>query len=414
MNRRHFISHLSSVSTSLYASLTFRNSIAANAETLRKNNKSAILIWLGGGASTIDMWDLKTGAATGGAFKPINTNADGIQICEHLPLLAKNMDKLSIVRNMSTREADHTRGRYYMHTGYIPNPNIEYPSYGSVISHELEYLCKDLDIPLFVSIGGSSIGPGFLGMSYAPFVVNTNGTVRNLDMGLDDNRIKQRMEMLATIENKFIKENRGEFSIDHYKILNKTWKIMHSDQMDAFKILSEKQQVKDRYGNSAFGKSCLMARRLVESGIPFIEIDFGGWDNHTDIFTTLQNQKLPDLDKGMSALLEDLNDRGLLDTTTIICMGEFGRTPSINSNAGRDHWARSWSVVVGGGSFKRGMIVGKTNEDGKEVVGDIYTSQDLMASVLKSLGISLEIIFTAKNGRPMKIANSGKVITELF
>jgi hypothetical protein len=414
INRRHFLSHLSGLSSAAYSALYLRNSIAANAPELRKQNKSTILIWLGGGASSIDMWDLKPGSATGGPFKPINTNVDGIQICEHLPLLSKNMDKLSIIRNMSTREADHTRGRYYMHTGYVPNPNIDYPSYGSVISHELEHLCKDIEIPLFVSIGGTSTGPGFLGMSYAPFIVNTNGTVRDLDMGLDETRVKQRMEMLATIENRFIKENRGGFALDHAKVLNKTWKIMNSDQMYAFKTTSESSQTKDRYGNSAFGRSCLMARRLVEAGIPFIEVDFGGWDNHTDIFNTLENQKLPDLDKGLSALIEDLQDRGLLENTTIICMGEFGRTPNINGNGGRDHWARSWSVVVGGGSFKNGRVVGETNENGKEIVGNAYTSQDLMASVLRSLGISLETTFTAKNGRPMKIANSGKVITELF
>jgi uncharacterized protein (DUF1501 family) len=157
-----------------------------------------------------------------------------------------------------------------------------------------------------------------------------------------------------------------------------------------------------------------MARRLVEMGVPFIEVDLGGWDNHAGIFTTLENQKLPELDKAMSALVEDLNDRGLLQDTAIIWMGEFGRTPNINGNGGRDHWARSWSVVVGGAGFKGGLVVGETSGDGKEVITDPYTSQDLMASVLKSLDISLETTFTSKNGRPMKIANSGKVIKELF
>jgi len=157
-----------------------------------------------------------------------------------------------------------------------------------------------------------------------------------------------------------------------------------------------------------------MARRLVEMGVPFIEVDLGGWDNHQDIFPTLQNQKLPELDKAMSALISDLHDRGRLEDTTIIWMGEFGRTPNINGNGGRDHWARSWSVVVGGGSFNKGLVVGETSSDGKEVITEPYTSQDLMASVLKSMGISLETTFTAKNGRPMKIANSGKTIKELF
>jgi uncharacterized protein (DUF1501 family) len=157
-----------------------------------------------------------------------------------------------------------------------------------------------------------------------------------------------------------------------------------------------------------------MARRLVEMGVPFIEVDLGGWDNHQNIFPTLKDQKLPEMDKAMSALISDLNDRGLLDSTVVLWMGEFGRTPNINSNAGRDHWAKSWSVVVGGAGFKKGIVVGETSSDGKEVVSEAYTSQDLMASVLKSIDISLETNFTAKNGRPMKIANSGKVIQELF
>jgi uncharacterized protein (DUF1501 family) len=178
--------------------------------------------------------------------------------------------------------------------------------------------------------------------------------------------------------------------------------------------MKEPKEVQDRYGATGFGRGCLMARRLVELGVPFVEVDLGGWDNHADIFPTLKDRKLPELDQAMSALIADLADRGLLEDTAVIWMGEFSRTPNINGNAGRDHWARSWSVVVGGAGFKRGMVVGETSADGKEVTSEPYTSQDVMASVLKSLGISLETTFTAKNGRPMKIANAGKVIKELF
>jgi uncharacterized protein (DUF1501 family) len=414
MNRRHFLSHLAASSALTVPAINFTNTLLANASELKKKQKSAILLWMGGGPSTIDLWDLKPGSPTGGPFKPINTNADGIQICEHLPMLAKNMDKLSIVRSMSTREADHMRGRYYMHTGYVPTPTIEHPSYGSVISHELIDQTSNLDIPPFVSVGGASVGPGFLGMTYSPFVVDSNGNIRDLNMGIDPTRLSQRLEMLSTIESKFINERRGGSAIDHNKIIDKTVKLMTSKQMEAFKVSKEPAEMKERYGNTGFGRGCLMARRLVEAGVPFIEVDLGGWDNHANIFQTLENQKLPELDKAMSALVEDLNDRGLLDTTSIIWMGEFGRTPNINGNTGRDHWARSWSVVVGGAGFKRGVVVGETSSDGKEVITEPYTSQDLMASVLKSLDISLETTFTAKNGRPMKIANSGKVIKELF
>ncbi len=414
MNRRHFMSHLAGAAALAAPATTFTNSILANATDMRKRHKAAILLWMGGGPSTIDMWDLKPGQPTGGPFKPIATSADGVQICEHLPLMAQQMHHMAIVRSMSTREADHMRGRYYMHTGYVPNPNVEHPSYGSVIAHELISQVPHLEIPPFVSVGGSSVGPGFLGMTWAPFVVDSNGNVRNLDMGIDQTRLSQRLEMLATIEKKFIGESRGSAADDHMKVLDKTVKLMTSDQMKAFKVMEEPADVREKYGNTGFGRGCLMARRLVEMGVPFVEVDLGGWDNHANIFPTLQNQKLPEVDKAMSALVSDLADRGMLDDTVVIWMGEFSRTPNINGGAGRDHWARSWSTVVGGGGFKRGVVVGETSSDGREVASEPYTSEDLMASVLKALGIKLETTFTAKNGRPMKIANSGKVIKELF
>ena len=414
MNRRHFMSHLAGAAAMAAPATAFTNSLLANATDLKKRHKAAILLWMGGGPSTMDLWDLKPGTPTGGQFKQISTSADGIAICEHLPLMAKQMHHMSIVRSMSTREADHMRGRYYMHTGYVPNPNVEHPGYGSVISHELAEQVAGLEIPPFVSVGSGSVGPGFLGMTWAPFVVDSNGNVRNLDMGIDPTRLDQRLRMLETIENKFIGEKRGGAAEDHKKVIDKTVKLMTSKQMEAFKVMKEPKEVQEKYGTTGFGRGCLLARRLVEAGVPFVEVDLGGWDMHADIFPTLADRKLPELDKAMAALVGDLADRGMLDDTAIIWMGEFSRTPNINGGGGRDHWARSWSVVVGGAGFKRGVVVGETSSDGKEVVTEPYSSQDVMASVLKSLGISLETTFTANNGRPMKIANSGKVIKELF
>jgi len=414
MSRRHFMNHIAGAAALAAPATAFTNSILANATDLRKRHKAAILLWMGGGPSSMDIWDLKPGAPTGGPFKPIATTADGVQICEHMPQMAKQMHHMAIVRSMSTREADHMRGRYYMHTGYVPSPNVEHPSYGAVIAHELADQVPHLEIPPFVSVGGGSVGPGFLGMTWSPFVVDSNGNVRNLDMGIDRARLEQRLAMLDTIESRFIGERRGPSADDHAKVLDKTVKLMTSKQMEAFKIAKEPKEVQERYGNNGFGKGCLMARRLVELGVPFVEVDLGGWDNHANIFPTLQNQKLPVLDQAMSALVADLADRGMLDDTVVMWMGEFSRTPNINGGAGRDHWARSWSVAVGGGGFRRGVVVGETSSDGKEVVSEPYSSQDLMASVLKALGIGLETTFTAKNGRPMKIANSGKVIKELF
>jgi uncharacterized protein (DUF1501 family) len=222
------------------------------------------------------------------------------------------------------------------------------------------------------------------------------------------------MAALDVIERNFIAENRGLAASEHQKILGKTKNLLSSKQMEAFKVTKEPKEVQDRYGTSGFGRGCLMARRLVETGVPFIEVDLGGWDTHSNNFTSLKNNLLPQVDKAMSALVEDLVQHGMYKDTAIIWMGEFSRTPRINGNAGRDHWARSWSVVVGGGAFKGGQVVGKTNADGTDVETEPYTSQDLMASVCKSVGISLETTFMSRNGRPMKIANGGKVIKELF
>jgi hypothetical protein len=405
--------HAVGASAMIGTSLALGNSLRLHAADLKKNHKSAILLWMGGGPATIDLWDLKPGAATGGPFNPISTSGD-VQICEHLPMVAKQMHNLSIVRSMSTREADHDRGRYYMHTGFIPNTNIEHPSYGSVVAHEIMANRNDLEIPPFISIGGASEGPGFLGMSWAPFSVTSDGRIRNLDMDLKDNRLIQRMAALDMIEQSFISQNRGPVSEDHRKVLKKTFDLMTSQQMEAFRVEKEPAAVRQRYGNDAFGRGCLMARRLVETGVPFIEVDLGGWDNHTDIHNILQNQRLPVMDKAMSALVEDLEQRELLKDTAIIWMGEFGRTPQINANAGRDHFARAWSVVVGGGGLKGGIAVGATNDDGTAVVTEPYSAEDLMATVCKTLGISLETTYQSKSGRPMKIANGGKVIRELF
>ncbi|MCA9156307.1 MAG: DUF1501 domain-containing protein [Planctomycetales bacterium] len=413
MSRRHFMKHMAGASAFAGTALSMGHTLRTHAADLQRRRKSAILLWMGGGPPTIDLWDLKPGANTGGPFRPIATSGNA-QISEHLPMMAKNMHNFAIIRSMSTSEADHGRGTYYMHTGYKPNPNIEHPSYGAVLAHELIDQRPDLEIPPFISVGGASTGPGFLGMSWAPFSVTSTGQIRNLDMGLDDRRLMQRMAALDLIEKGFIGENRGSAAEDHQKILKKTLNLMTSEQMEAFKVTKEPKEVQDRYGTTGFGRGCLMARRLVETGVPFVEVSLGGWDLHNNVHQTLSQTKLPELDQAMSALTEDLEQRGLLQDTAIIWMGEFGRTPRINGNAGRDHWARSWSVVVGGGGINGGIAVGETNSEGTSVETEPYSAQDVMASVCKALGISLETTFTSRSGRPMKIANSGKVIRELF
>ena len=412
-SRRHFLAHMAASAGLVGTWGNFAQVLAASADDLQRRHKAAILLWMGGGPATIDLWDLKPGAPTGGPFRPISTTGD-LQICEHLPRLAEQMRHLAVIRSMSTREADHDRGRYYLHTGFVPSNNVEYPSYGAVVSHELASEGDTLDIPPFVSIGGPSEGPGFLGMSYAPFVVDANGQVRNLNGIVPPEWLARRVDRVSLREAAFLRQNRGEAAAERRKLLDKTLSLLGTQQTSAFRVDDEPTEVRERYGEHAFGRSCLMARRLVETGVSFVEVDFGGWDTHQQNFNTLENQRLPVLDQGMSALVEDLVARGLWEDTVLIWMGEFGRTPRINATAGRDHWARSWSTVVGGGPIRGGQAIGATSADGTQIEGKAYQSQDLMASVLHALGISLDKTYTSKNGRPIKIANSGQLIQPLF
>lgn len=412
LSRRHFIEHLAGYAALACSASTLVHALRAHSAQLRSQRKACILLWMGGGPPTIDMWDMKPGATTGGQFRPISTTGEG-QINELMPQLAQQMKHLSIVRSMSTREADHARGTYYMQTGYAPNPNVEHPGYGAVVARELGGQSPDLEIPPFVSVGGTNQGPGFLGMAYAPFQVDAQGQVRDLEKRVDEWRLQNRLRLLQTLEGRFIRENRGLAASEHAKVLTSAVELMTSEQLAAFKVDLEPEAVRERYGATSFGRGCLMARRLVESGVPFVEASLGGWDLHQDCFTSLES-KLPDLDQSMSALIEDLEQRGLLKNTVVLWMGEFGRTPRINESAGRDHWARSWSVVVGGGAIAGGRVIGATNEDGTRVVTEPYSSEDLMATVCQGLGISLATVYTSLNGRPMKIAGGGKVIADLL
>lgn len=412
MTRRHFLDHLAGAAAFGAASFALGRTVEAAATKLAREHKSCILLWMSGGPPTIDIWDLKPGAATGGPSQAISTTGD-VQISSLMPKVAEQMKHLSVVRSMSTREADHMRGAYYLRTGFVPNPNVIHPSYGSVVSHEMAPKLTGLELPAFVSIGGPSEGPGFLGMAYAPLEVDPSGNVRDVQALVDKERMNERLALLSEIESRFAKQRRGPAAGEHAKVLERTVSLMRSDQMKAFDVGSEPAKSRERYGDSGFGRSCLLARRLVEAGVPFVEVDFGGWDLHDDCFTRLE-EKLPQLDQGMSALVSDLEERGLLDQTVILWMGEFGRTPRINGDAGRDHYARAWSAVVGGGGLKGGLGIGETSSDGTTVESKPHSAEDLMATVCQALGLSLQTTFTSTNGRPMKIAGGGAPISELF
>jgi hypothetical protein len=415
-DRRHFLKHLAGLSALAFPGMHFLRALRASASELQKNNKSLIVLWLSGGPPTIDMWDLKPGEPTGGEFRPMPTSANGVQICQLLPSVAKQMKHLSIVRALRTNEGDHMRGRVLMHTARVPNPIVNYPSIGSVVSHELTP--RSLALPGFISIGRPADGPGFLGMNYAPFTVQNPGqppaNIRPPDMiGRDAEqmeRVARRRRLFVSVEDRFTADRRGDAAKSHSEIYDKAYRLIASPLGKVFNLGAERKSLLEEYGTNGFGQGCLLARRLVEAGVTCVEIDLGGWDLHAGVFPALKNQRLPMLDKGMGAFVRDLVDRGLWKNTVLVCMGEFGRTPRINQNAGRDHWARCWSVVLGGGALNGGQVFGATDKQGLDIKGEeAATVGDLFATIYKGLGLDPAQQIRDNLGRPLPIAE-GKPI----
>jgi Protein of unknown function (DUF1501) len=418
MSRRHFLGHMATTTMALPA-MQLLSAMNAQAATGQKTNKSLILLWMGGGPSHMDTWDLKPESEkNGGEFKPIQTSAPGVMISQHMPIIAKQMKHLNIIRSLNSKEGNHDRGTYMMHTGYAPNPTVVHPSFGSVLSYELgDKAGKDFALPHAIAINGPGEGPGFLGMTHAPFMIgNPTAPIANLKPPGDVNadRLHRRVTMLGLAEDSFGREKRGQGAADHKAVYAKTLNMMNGPQTKVFDVKSEPKEVQEKYGMNSFGQGCLMARRLVEAGVTFVEVSLGGWDMHADIFNALSKNKLPELDKGMGALVEDLAQRGLLDTTMIAWMGDFGRTPRINQNGGRDHWPRSWSVVLGGGGMKGGQVIGSTDKDGVEVTDREVGVMDIVACMTKGMGINLATEYTTPRGRPIKIVDGGTPIKELF
>jgi uncharacterized protein (DUF1501 family) len=428
-NRRHFLKHMAGLSLMALPGMQFVQRLKAAAPALKKQNKSLIILWMSGGPATIDMWDLKPNHTNGGTFKPIKTSASGIEICEHLPTVAKQMKHLSVVRSLVTNEGSHERGRVLMHTGHQPSVVISYPSIGAVASQQLTP--KELALPGFISIGRPADGPGFLGMNYAPFTVQNPGqppeNIRT-PAEVDDLRIRRRQQLFYAVEDNFTsalvhnldkeeKQKHTDAAMAHTDIYGKAFNLVADRSgKQVFDLRNESGSLLREYGTQGnFGRGCLQARKLVEAGVTCVEVDLGGWDTHAGNFTALSRNLLPQVDKGMGTLVKDLVDRGLWKNTVVLWMGEFGRTPRINQNAGRDHWARCWSVVLGGGGIKGGIGYGSTSADGMDVESKPCSVSDLFATVYQGLDIDPGTQIRDPGGRPHKIAGEdGKPIAELL
>ena len=396
------------------------------AEAMPKPRKdvSCILLWMGGGPSHIDTFDPKPDAPQEirGDFGAIPTNVSGIQLSDKLPKLAKQMDKFSIIRSCTSPDGSHETASHYLLTGYPGTPSINYPAYGSVLAKEKGTLHGMPPNMMFGGLPFGYGGAGYMPPQFNPFQItgdpnDANFTVRDVSPpnGVDFERITRRKGILESVDTfqrnaeskQKIVQSVDEFYAQAYGL------ITSPVAKKAFNIKEEPDKVRQAYGRSYFGQSCLLARRLVEAGVRFVTVNYGGWDTHTDNFSSLKNHLLPNLDSGYAALIEDLKNRGMLDSTLVVWMGEFGRTPKVNSSAGRDHWPNGMSVCMGGGGVKTGICVGATNERAENPKDRPLRVEDVAATIYKSLGVDYEKEYITPENRPVKINYDGEPITEL-
>jgi Protein of unknown function (DUF1501)/TAT (twin-arginine translocation) pathway signal sequence len=357
----------------------------AAAEAAAKAKKRCILLWMNGGASQIDTFDMKPGRTTGGPFRPIQTKVNGLQVCEYLPKVGAITDKLAVIRSMKTASPDHPDGIYHMHTCYKMNERTPHPELGAVIA---KYNGNpDADLPSFVRTGSTGNGgAGYLGPKYEPFGIDRTGRLPYFSTPyLKDEDEKKRADLFRTVEDEFGVDHKAEPFESHRTAKERAWRLLRAKGV--FDISKDWPKAKDRYGDTEFGRSCFMAKKLVEAGIPFVEVGQENYDSHGDNFV-VHKACMQVLDPAWSALLTDLAESGQLDNTLVIWMGEVGRTPQINNRAGRDHFISAWTVVLSGGGVKGGVVYGASDADGKAVKDNPVSEGDLFATIYNALGIN--------------------------
>jgi hypothetical protein len=431
LSRRDWLK-LSAAGFAGYSLSGWLGNLAASAAADPARKRSCILLWMNGGPSQMDTFDLKPGTPNGGPFKETQTSAPGLKISEHLPQLAKHGHEMAVIRSMSTKEGDHTRATFLMRTGNLPQGAIEYPTLGSLLSKELGD--ERSELPNFVSIAPvrflsqAAYNPGFLGPQYAPLIVGDANNivsaiaggdpdqvlkVADLEPPADVNRLQadSRVDLLRDMETEFLARHPGAITASHQAAYDRAVRLMRSSAARAFTLSDEPDKVRDAYGRNLFGQGCLLARRLVERGVPFVEVTLSGvggnnlgWDTHQNNFEGIKSLSAV-LDPAWAMLMDDLKQRGLLETTTIVWMGEFGRTPKINGNNGRDHFPNAWSTVLAGGGIKGGQAFGKTSKDGMTVEERPVPVPDLLSTVCHALGIDPSKQNLSNVGRPIRIVD---------
>jgi hypothetical protein len=403
-----------------------------------QRKKACILLWMAGGPSHMDTWSLKPTHANGGLFKEIDTAAPGIRISEHMPKVARHMNKMAIIRTMDTGKAnDHPLGSHVLHTGYPQGGPIEYPTLGSIVAKENG--AAEATLPNFVSIAPSrsvlpeAYQPGFLGPKYAPLVIGDidenlpqkddyKKLLRVPDLAafpdVDGRRLDARVSLLRDLRKDFAERRPGVPTHSNVAAYERAITLMRTTARKAFNLDEEAPRIRDAYGRTVFGQACLMARRLVEQGVPFVEVTLGApysWDTHGQNFAKVKELSTI-LDSAWSQLMADLTNRGLIDSTLMVWAGEFGRTPQLRGRdgGGRDHWTTGWSTVLAGGGINGGQVIGKTSNDGMQITDRPVTAPEFLATITKALGIDPHTMNLSNIGRPMPIVEkSAKPIAEL-
>ena len=388
--------------------------VFAQSDHIVSSAEHCIVLFMNGGPSQLDTFDPKPGTVNGGPFKAIQTSVKGIEVAETLPQVAEQAHHLSIVRSMVSREGNHERARYLLHTGYAPTGSVKHPTFGSLVSHYLGE--PGFELPNCVSINSPSFTSGFLKAKHDPFTVND--PTKPIDdikypVQMDQRRFKQRLTLMSGLQEDFLKKRVGRSTEAHQAIYEKADRMINSEKTKAFELHEEPAALRQAYGMNRFGQGCLMARRLVESGVKFVEVSLDGWDTHSNNFEQVGNL-MSTVDPAFATLIRDLEDRELLDKTIVMWLGEFGRTPKINENEGRDHFASGWSLVLGGGGIRGGQVIGSTSEDGMKVVDQPVSVQDVFVSLCASFGIDHNSENWSRVGRPIRVVNGGNIIKGLF
>jgi hypothetical protein len=378
--------------------------------------KAVIVLFMEGGPSHIDTFDPKPGQDTNGPFKAIDTAVRGIQICEHLPRIAAEMNSLSIIRSLTSKEGDHGRGQYVLHTGHVPEAATSHPGIGAYVSREMGTPGSALPNFITIQLKGRVPGAAFLANDHAPYPVDRPGEpISNIRYaaGVDVLRFNERMNVLDDLEKSFADEHGAGYVQKRRESYRKADELMHTPHLRAFDLKEEDEKLRDSYGRTPFGQGCLLARRLVERGVKFVEVGLGGWDTHGDNFSKIRGN-LDALDPAFATLMRDLRERGLLKETMVVWMGEFGRTPRINAQNGRDHWPKVFSMVLGGGGVEGGRLVGSSDAGGFEIKDRPVTVEDYASTLYLCIGIDAKKQTVNEFGRPIRILNGGAPIRELL